>query len=101
MASTPQNATAFMREILVGTCRTNDPAERLLGKCDGLVRSTPNLSLSNAGRIGACGELDVFGLGGEFSVMHPFVSEAFMYMVTHDQVWYQAFHTLTKDQQEL
>jgi hypothetical protein len=33
--------------------------------------------------------------------MHFYVSEAFMYMVTHDQVWYQAFHTLTKDQQEL
>ena len=98
---TPENATAFMREILVGTCRNNDPAKRLFGKCDEVVRSTPNLSLSNAGGVVACGELDVFGPEGEFSAMHPYVSESFMYMVTHDQVWYQAFHTLTKDQQEL
>ena len=33
--------------------------------------------------------------------MHPYVIEGLMYMVTHDQVWYQAFQTLSKEQQEL
>ena len=46
---TPDNTTAYMREILVGTCRTNDPAERIFAKSDALVRSTPNMLLSNAG----------------------------------------------------
>jgi hypothetical protein len=95
------SADELMRRIMAGTCRVNDAAERMFGKSDQLKRATPGIHLSNVGAVVACESMKLFGANGKCSKLHPYVLEALMYMVTHDQGWYQSAHEATREESSL